>query len=447
MLLINSHSRCHVSVFFTSHITTISTACHNTTICRLRLGSLIAAWPLYLHIQTGAASTAVSHQVRYHYVTAPRRKGATFYLQLRRCAISAKQNPDLPFSPETNDEMVTQAAMIRQPYLQNFNYHTSRSDWPQFIDSLQYDAHARRAYGNSPMTQAMDSPETYLMSVSSPHDLHPLGSQHCQAMTFASGFVQSRQRLSQPVQLHPQPSHSQLNVADSKASQQLMTRPPPGLVQLQEIPQARGGSVSANTQPRCSGTAPNGNAASGPVPATTPVVVHRDKNGVEWIAFEYSRNSVKMEYTIRCDVTSVNTKELSQDFRSANCIYPRAWCSKDQYQGKRFVYESKCNALGWALASLNPPLREKRGLIQRAVDSWRNSNQDPRLRSRRVRRMDKTHTRKQGLMHGAAVQLPRPPALGSPLHGISYSNRPHLHYQNDGDNADSGFDGFFHPLR
>jgi len=97
---------------------------------------------------------------------------------------------------------------------------------------------------------------------------------------------------------------------------------------------------------------------------------------------------------MRCDVESVNVEELSQEFKSNNCVYPRACCNKDTYKGNRLHYESECNGVGWALAQLNPMLREKRGLIQRAVDSWRNSNQDPRLRSRRVRRMAKITNRK-----------------------------------------------------
>ena len=101
-----------------------------------------------------------------------------------------------------------------------------------------------------------------------------------------------------------------------------------------------------------------------------------------------------MEYTIRCDVESVNTDGLPNDFRTDNCVYPRACCGKDTYKGNRLQYENECNTVGWALAELNPCLRGKRGLIQRAVDSWRNSNQDPRLRSRRVRRMAKINTRK-----------------------------------------------------
>ena len=157
-----------------------------------------------------------------------------------------------------------------------------------------------------------------------------------------------------------------------------------------------GSSQNANGLPAGQSTsqANSANAAPGPIPATTPLVVRQDNNGVQWIAFEYSRDRVKMEYTIRCDVESVNTESLPNDFRTENCVYPRACCNKDSYKGNRLQYENECNTVGWALAELNPHLRGKRGLIQRAVDSWRNSNQDPRLRSRRVRRMAKINTRK-----------------------------------------------------
>lgn len=162
------------------------------------------------------------------------------------------------------------------------------------------------------------------------------------------------------------------------------------------------------------GTAPgvNPNTAPGPIPATTPLVVRQDQNGVQWIAFEYSRDRVKMEYTIRCDVESVTTEELTPEFKSENCVYPRACCPKDQYRGNRLQYETECNTVGWALAQLNPPLRGKRGLIQRAVDSWRNSNQDARLRSRRVRRMAKMNNRKAAQAHGMGVG---PPSSGTTL--------------------------------
>jgi hypothetical protein len=119
---------------------------------------------------------------------------------------------------------------------------------------------------------------------------------------------------------------------------------------------------------------------------------------------------VKMEYTIRCDVESVKVDDLPPDFKTENCVYPRACCPKDQYKGNRLHYETECNTVGWALAQLNPCLRGKRGLIQRAVDSWRNSNQDPRLRSRRVRRQAKMETRKgQAPRPGAPMAAPPGP--------------------------------------
>lgn len=171
---------------------------------------------------------------------------------------------------------------------------------------------------------------------------------------------------------------------------------------MQSGPSPPGGTGSGGGNP---------NAAPGPIPATTPLVVKQDSSGVQWIAFEYSRDRVKSEYTIRCDVENVNTDELSAEFKSENCVYPRACCSKEQYRGNRLQYETECNTVGWALAQLNPPLRGKRGLIQRAVDSWRNSNQDPRLRSRRVRRMAKLHTRKS---NGSLPQATVPGAVSMP---------------------------------
>ncbi|KAG9545081.1 hypothetical protein KCU79_g16670, partial [Aureobasidium melanogenum] len=162
-----------------------------------------------------------------------------------------------------------------------------------------------------------------------------------------------------------------------------------------------------------SGTGTN-TAAPGPIPATTPLVVRQDQNGVQWIAFEYSRDRVKMEYQIRCDVESVVIDDLTPEFKTANCVYPGAYSGKEGYKGNRLHYESECNAVGWALAHLNPALREKRGLIQRAVDSWRNSNQDPRLRSRRVRRQAKINNRKAQLRQSdGAVSLSPTDVLAS----------------------------------
>jgi len=116
-------------------------------------------------------------------------------------------------------------------------------------------------------------------------------------------------------------------------------------------------------------------------------------DGVQWIRFEYSKDRVKVSYEIRCDVESVDTNALNQVHKDQNCVYPRACSSKEPYRGNRLQYETECNEVGWALAELNPSLRGKRGLIQRAVDSWRNSNRDQKLRSRRVRRLAKSTKR------------------------------------------------------
>lgn len=275
-------------------------------------------------------------------------------------------------------------------------------------------------------------------------------------MTSQPGLLMSHQQGQPPLQ-HQQPQSQTPGMANSprpklEPSQQrpidqpALQRAPSGpMVQNHNPP---GGPPSNGSglhpgQPGPGGINPN--AAPGPIPATTPLVVRQDNNGVQWIAFEYSRDRVKMEYTIRCDVESVNVDGLTADFKTENCVYPRACCQKDQYRGNRLVYETECNTVGWALAELNPCLRGKRGLIQRAVDSWRNSNQDPRLRSRRVRRMAKINNRKHvqashpthmagptGGPGGAAGVAPGPNPMAAPAQRPQPSNismgGPQLHH-------------------
>ncbi|KAJ4635742.1 hypothetical protein HRR86_000202 [Exophiala dermatitidis] len=200
----------------------------------------------------------------------------------------------------------------------------------------------------------------------------------------------------QPYQQTPQPRPGLLPQQPPQQPQQQHQQPQQPQNQAPAA-QAVGLSQQPSAQHQSQQPNPNlpagSNAAPGPIPATTPLVVRHDGNGVQWIAFEYSRDRVKMEYHIRCDVESVDSNSLSQEFKSENCVYPRACVPKDQYKGNRLAYETDCNQVGWALAQLNPCLRGKRGLIQRAVDSWRNSNQDLRLRSRRVRRQAKINNR------------------------------------------------------
>lgn len=217
--------------------------------------------------------------------------------------------------------------------------------------------------------------------------------------------ISSSPRLkSEPNQPYQQPAQSRPGLLPQQQQQQHHQHqtPAPQTVGLSQQP-----STQQQTQQQPPNLPPGSNAAPGPIPATTPLVVRQDGNGVQWIAFEYSRDRVKMSYTIRCDVESVDANSLSQEFKSENCVYPRACVPKEQYKGNRLAYESDCNQVGWALAELNPCLRGKRGLIQRAVDSWRNSNQDPRLRSRRVRRQAKMNNRSK------MTASPTGPAPGS----------------------------------
>ncbi|KAI8978100.1 hypothetical protein BDB01DRAFT_852639 [Pilobolus umbonatus] len=129
------------------------------------------------------------------------------------------------------------------------------------------------------------------------------------------------------------------------------------------------------------------------IPATKPVTPTNDpvaemKDGVEWVSFVYSHNRVLKRYSIRTDIQNVALDAVEDKFKAENCVYPRANLPKENYKGNRWCYETECNDLGWKLAWLNPAeIAGKRGLIQRAVDSYR--NRYPSMRSRRVARQEK----------------------------------------------------------
>jgi len=306
-------------------------------------------------------------------------------------------------------------ATMQRPYPPIYN--TPQSNSPASVTSPQSHDHGRPLYGQpgAQLPQQLYGYPQY-SSMSQVHQ-QPYGAHHTQTQPHGLNTqpMLPYQQTGAP-QLPPgQPHHSTIS-----SSPRLKTEPSQ---QYQPTPQTRPSMLpqqqhqhqhpapappNAGLQPSPqSGPAANSNAAPGPIPATTPLVVRQDGNGVQWIAFEYSRDRVKMEYTIRCDVESVDTNNLTQEFKSENCVYPRACVPKEQYKGNRLGYETDCNQVGWALAELNPCLRGKRGLIQRAVDSWRNSNQDPRLRSRRVRRQAKMNNRSK-LAASAVGQTPVP---------------------------------------
>ncbi|KAK2733342.1 hypothetical protein FQN57_002162 [Myotisia sp. PD_48] len=317
-------------------------------------------------------------------------------------------------------------------------YHTPQTSSPASVASPQtHDQHGRSLYGQPPpMPQGMYGyPQYNPMSAmhSAPYAPHPNPPQHSQLMV--------NPPVSAP-QMQPQPMHQQPHPGSMGSPRLKLESSLPQLTQSQRPPLNATHSsppISNNAHNNASQAA-NSGAAPGPIPATTPLVVRQDTNGVQWIAFEYSRDRVKMEYTIRCDVENINIETLSPEFKTENCVYPRACCTKDQYKGNRLVYETECNAVGWALAELNPCLRGKRGLIQRAVDSWRNSHQDPRLRSRRVKRMAKANNRKavntQHSNHLAGPTGPPPTIPGSaPLNStgnLTMGNGALHHHANDG---------------
>lgn len=122
------------------------------------------------------------------------------------------------------------------------------------------------------------------------------------------------------------------------------------------------------------------------LPASAPHVEIR--NGVEWLFFTYSTKGHIQEYCIRIDIDNLSLDEIPAEFKEENCVYPRALSGKDSYTGNRFDYETNVNELAWKLTWMNPEtLSGKRGLIQRAVDSYR--NRTPASRSRRVLRQQK----------------------------------------------------------
>ncbi|ODQ80742.1 hypothetical protein BABINDRAFT_12860 [Babjeviella inositovora NRRL Y-12698] len=156
-------------------------------------------------------------------------------------------------------------------------------------------------------------------------------------------------------------------------------------------------------------------AIPGPVPATEPRVKIDTSTGQELMTFQYTQKKVVTPFTIKCPVpippnaATTDYRHLIQNpqldtflmmlqeqerssnstFRQDNCIYPGAMVARENYRGNRWFYENECNRIGWELSWLNSEIRKQRGLIQRAVDSWRNSRHDGSFMSRRVKRRTK----------------------------------------------------------
>lgn len=206
-------------------------------------------------------------------------------------------------------------------------YSTPQSASPASVQS-PHQEHHRPMYSQPPM-YASYSP--YPMPQQSPYGQHPVQP----AGPLPTNFM-THQAPGQPLAQHTShPVTPQLTGSPGqKLPQAQIQRPGTGMSPATATPPGPPGSAQNIHHGHPAGSSVNPNAAPGPIPATTPLVVRQDQNGVQWIAFEYSRDRVKMEYTIRCDVESVDVNSLSQDFKTENCVYPRACCPKDQYKGK-----------------------------------------------------------------------------------------------------------------
>lgn len=350
--------------------------------------------------------------------------------------------------------MAIHALSGRQMYPSLGHYQPSHSS-PVTGHAQQHDYQPRNYAQTFNMPQSMYAYSQYSMPPHSGYMQQPISAQAYPPVSAASqAMLLGHQTSPQLMQQHS--THAQIPVTTATAGvkrESIAMDSQHSMLGSMTPMSAHSATASNNTQ--SASRADPATAAPGPIPATTPLVVRQDQNGVQWIAFEYSRDRIKSEYTIRCDVESVDTTTLSEEFKTQNCVYPRACRTDEPYKGNRLHYESECNTVGWALAELNPNLRDKRGLIQRAVDSWRNSNQNPRLRSRRVRRQAKLTQRKaqsQDNNPTPAVQTSTtslPIGLGIQTHQLN-SAAGQLHHQQHsgyhGTGAHGDEVGLFHQM-
>ncbi|KAI8386889.1 hypothetical protein BD560DRAFT_383079 [Blakeslea trispora] len=127
-------------------------------------------------------------------------------------------------------------------------------------------------------------------------------------------------------------------------------------------------------------TKTNTNGTVAPSKTVTNNMTANTSMALKWVSFVYSHNRTLKRYSIRTDIQTVALGIVDDQFKADNCVR--------DIQSNRWAYETECNDLGWKLAWLNKSeIAGKRGLIQRAVDSYR--NRYPSMRSRRVARQEK----------------------------------------------------------
>ena len=95
--------------------------------------------------------------------------------------------------------------------------------------------------------------------------------------------------------------------------------------------------------------------------------LHRDKEGIRYITFEYTRNGVITVYDIHFDYQTVHAEPLSHGVKLQNCIYPRALVPNEGHDD--LDTERLWNSVGWSLAEAYPSLRGNRGVLRKAVET------------------------------------------------------------------------------
>lgn len=193
----------------------------------------------------------------------------------------------------------------------------------------------------------------------------------------------------QPPQQQREPTPPSSNGSSgSNSPHSSVCTPPPCVPSQHKAPRRRKSADTLSTTRTYRRRASSHPSVASVVSLTAHEPVAHIIDGIEYITFLYSHDRLVKEYTVRTDVDSVPLEEIPMVFRVQNAIYPRANVPRHEYDGNRWEYETTCNKLGWELCWLNSEqLCGRRGLIQRAVDAYRNRHAE--MRSRRVTRQEK----------------------------------------------------------
>ncbi|KAH3686216.1 hypothetical protein WICPIJ_002807 [Wickerhamomyces pijperi] len=158
-------------------------------------------------------------------------------------------------------------------------------------------------------------------------------------------------------------------------------------------------SRSTSPEPR----SPNGSTKPGPKPSKSAILLFKDEcTKEELIQFEFSKQKAINEFVvyvpeiILSDLPNL-TASMDLSFKLQNSVYPNACVSAEEYTGNRFRYESESNQIGWVLCHHNESIQGKRGVIQRAVDSWRNTRPGDVSISRRLKKLKRSKTHVNGI--------------------------------------------------